>query len=226
MSTEKARQAERLIAKRYELQGYAVTVEPSMSQLPFSLGSYRPDLLAVNGKEHLLIEVKTAGSPLNAELIFDVDQEVQRHPGWKFLIVTVRDDELVDDASSGPTASGGVTIRSLQARLAEVDRLGIRAETAGFLVPVLWTVLVSALRALISKDGEVADGYTDFSLINKAYSSGHISAEQHQTLKKFLSLRNDEVHGLESKATEADCWAMRDMAESLTVWLQEGDRSR
>ncbi|WP_423596711.1 hypothetical protein [Roseateles sp. MS654] len=220
MNIEKARKAERLIARRYEMQGYAVTIGPSAEQIPFSLNGYRPDLLATNGKEQLLVEVNTSGTRLDTDLILSADREVQRHPGWKFLIVTVPDDQLIDDASSGPPP-GAVTPRGIGARLAEIDRLGIRADTAGFAVPALWTVIVVSLRSLLSRGGEAVERYTDLSLVNRAYSFGYISSEDHEALKRFLALRNEEVHGLMSKATAGDCEEMRNMAGSLLAELRE-----
>jgi hypothetical protein len=110
--------AERLIAKRYERDGYAVTMEPPPSAIPFSLGNYRPDILASKGGENLLIEVKGSGARVDPQVYLSVDREVQRHPGWKFLLVTISDEERQELA---PSASSPASVEAIKRRLEQLD---------------------------------------------------------------------------------------------------------
>ncbi|MGV2389048.1 MAG UNVERIFIED_CONTAM: hypothetical protein LVR29_14600 [Microcystis novacekii LVE1205-3] len=50
----------RRVAQRYEKEGYRVFIEPQRQTLPFNLGSYRPDLLAMKSEnDGYIIEIKT-----------------------------------------------------------------------------------------------------------------------------------------------------------------------
>jgi Holliday junction resolvase len=81
MNIYKELRAEGLIAKRYEERGYTVSVGPSVAEIPFSLGNFRPDILASRGDEHLIIEVKSSAERVDPAVYFEVDELVQQHPG-------------------------------------------------------------------------------------------------------------------------------------------------
>ncbi len=72
-------------------------------------------MLASKGTENLLIEVKGSGSRIDPEIYLSVDREVQRHPGWKFLLVIVSDEEWQELA---PNASNPVDLSATPRSLA------------------------------------------------------------------------------------------------------------
>lgn len=204
--------AERLIAKRYEERGYVVTLEPLRSAIPFSLGNYRPDILATKGDENILIEVKTPGARIDSEVYFRLDQEVQQHPGWQFLLVTITQAELQENASS---VAGNVSVESIRAHLRSIDRLAEVPEIAGLVLPRLWMAYVSALRLLALNEGVEVDDYTDLSLINRVYSAGMISIAEYEAGRRLMTLRNHAVHSLETLETPADCKQLRQMVDMI-----------
>lgn len=209
--------AERLIAKRYEDRGYIVTLGPPRSAIPFGLGNYLPDILATKGDENILIEVKTVGARTDSEAYFRLDQEVQQHPGWRFLLVTVSDAELQENASN---VAGNVDVETIRDSLRNMDQLLDDPKMSGLVMPSLWMAYVSALRLLGVGEESGIDGFSDYSLINKAYSDGVISFDEYEDARRLMTLRNRALHSLETAATPADCRQLRQLVRTLLDRLE------
>lgn len=56
----------RQIAKQLENQGYDVTADVSGFSQPKTLGGYRPDIIATNGRQRKIVEVETPDSVATA----------------------------------------------------------------------------------------------------------------------------------------------------------------
>jgi hypothetical protein len=218
MNIAASSQAERLIGKRYEENGYAVTYGPQRGWIPFDLGSYTPDILAVRGNENLLIEVKSKRSPVDIDRYRLVDEEVQRHPGWRFLIVTAPDPELVTPQSSWP--DDNVSAEKIERVLQQIDKIRAVSDLPALVLPQLWTAYIAALR-LISPAQHNELPLSDLSFLNQAYSTGLISYEEYESAKTLMKLRNLAAHSLDSAATEADVNILRGMVESALARLKE-----
>ena len=212
MNNTKGFLAQRLIAKRYEDRGYAVTLEPPSAAIPFSIGKYNPDILATKGDEHIIIEVKTAGARVDPEAYVRLGEEIHQHPGWQFLLVTVAESELEDVDLS---VSGNVDLESIRGRLRAVERLIGDPEMAIITLPVLWTVYISAIKILLVDEGANIDGYSDYSLINKAYSDGIVSFDEYEAARRLMDLRNRAVHSLEIVVNSADSEQLWKMIQDL-----------
>lgn len=204
--------SERLIAKRYEEQGYVVSIEPPASAFPFPLGNYKPDLLATKGDDNLIIEVKSAGARSNSDTYFRFDQEVQRHPGWKFLLVTVSDADLQEQASE---TTHRVDIAKIQEHLRNIDQVAEKPELAILVLPGLWTAYMSALRLLASHEGIDDESYSDLSFLNKTYTLGLLSYDEYDSAKRLMKLRNHAVHNLEPLEALDDWKQLRQMVDAL-----------
>lgn len=210
MSIRNGLRSERLIAKRYEEMGYSVTLEPSRSAIPFDLGNYRPDILATKAGENLLIEVKGPRSHTNSARLLEIAEEVHRHPGWRFLLVTVADGDLEETDSQTPT---GMTLELLRERLREIDVLLKTPVSPSFFLPPLWMTYVAALKLLMAREALPGDNLTDASLINKAYSEGITSNAENEIGWRFLKLRNDVAHKIDTPVTAEQINELRKMVD-------------
>jgi len=217
MNVSRGVRAERLMAKRYEESGYAVQMDPPPAAIPFSLGSYRPDILATKGNEHLLIEVKRSGAKVDERALMKIDQEVQQHPGWRFLLVTVAEEEL-EEPSSVVLVSTDVT--AIRGYLQKIDRLIGIPDAAGLVLPQLWLTYISALRLALTRDGVPLDGATDLSVINRAYSEGLVSIEEYEAGRRLLKLRNEAAHNFQSDVTLANTHELRSMIDAHLARLE------
>jgi len=218
MNITTSSQAERLIGKRYEEKGYAVTFGPGGPSIPFDLGGYIPDILAIKGDEKLLIEVKSRTSGLSADKYRQVDEEVQKHPGWRFLIVTVSDPEFVEPGSGSPKPS--VSVEKIKQQLAKIDKIAVEDDLATLVVPQLWTVYVNALR-MLSDQSESDFNWSDLSFLNQSYSTGLISYEEYEAAKRLMVLRNSAAHSLDALATKSDVLELRSMIDEVLTRLKQ-----
>lgn len=137
---------------------------------------------------------------------------MQQHPGWRFLLVTVSDAELQENASN---IAGNLGVESLFENRRNMDQLVDDFKMSGLVLPSLWMAYVSALRLLVSDEGVEVDSFSDYSLINKAYSDGVISFEEYEAARRLMILRNRAVHSLETSTTPADCRQLRHMVRML-----------
>jgi hypothetical protein len=158
--------------------------------------------LPSRGDEHLIIDVKSGGERVDPEVYFNVDELVQQHPGWRFLRATISDAELEERVSSVVGKSRADTIR---ARLRSIDQRVAHAEMATFVLPVLWTAYVAALGLQLESEAIPIHGYSDLSLLNKAYAAGAISFDEYEAGRSLMSLRNRAVHSLDTLASPAEC---------------------
>ena len=71
--------ATRSLAKQLEDEGYAVIIEPSPEQMPFTLGGYIPDLLATKKNDNLVIEIKPRNTPNLVSRYREVADMIQTH---------------------------------------------------------------------------------------------------------------------------------------------------
>ncbi|MFM9438399.1 Holliday junction resolvase [Janthinobacterium sp. CG_23.3] len=204
--------SERLIAKRYEEQGYVVTLNPESSALPFAIGNYRPDILAIKGDDKIIIEVKSAGAKIDSDAYFRLDREVQRHPGWRFLLVTVDEADLQEH---DPNGTSSVSIEKIQEHLRNIDRVAEKPELATLVLPKLWMVYLSALRLLALNEGLDVQNCSDLSFLNKAYSTGMLSFDEYESARRLMSLRNEAVHRLDTFETPADWKQLRQMVDGV-----------
>ena len=97
------------LARSYEAQGFTVKVLPAPADIPFDLGGYRADLLAEKEGQHLLIEVKHAGTPLSVDRLQSLAETVRQQPGWQLLLVPAPEGPGQSLRTASPLASWPAT---------------------------------------------------------------------------------------------------------------------
>lgn len=180
------------MAEDYRRRGYDVDVRPSGPAVPEFLGDFRPDLIARNPEEAVVVEVKV-GTDTSAERLRDVVERVNRQPGWRFSLVFASAHETDDvlDAQPAPLSVLQERTRNAEALLQTGHK------QAAFLL--LWSAVEGTLRLL----GERADlplaSLPPSAIIRELYSAGEISAQHFDSLLHLLPIRNQLVHGLEAQ---------------------------
>ncbi|MEG4962714.1 MULTISPECIES: hypothetical protein [unclassified Microcoleus] len=77
------------IAEKYRQAGYTVLVDPEPEDIPFDLGTYRPNLIAKrNEAEGYIIEFKGSGRQISIDRLKEIAEIVSEHTGWRFLLIT------------------------------------------------------------------------------------------------------------------------------------------
>ncbi|GGE07984.1 hypothetical protein GCM10011390_28780 [Aureimonas endophytica] len=102
----------RAVARQYRRRGYTALVPRGPIELPQGLEGYVPDLIATNGRETVLVEVKQSDAVRKANELTLVADRVARLPGWRFELIAI-----------APEPAGRLATREQLATLADkVDR--------------------------------------------------------------------------------------------------------
>lgn len=179
------------LASSYRQQGFTVLREPSASELPFDLGGYEPDLVATKGDAGLIIEVKTTASRISVDRLQLLAQEVSKHTGWRFLLVTLED---VDSSNIPTTSSELPTWPQLMTKLQQVQAL-IAEDALEPAMLYLWGIFEAAVRKRAIAESIPVERLPASVLLNHMYSQGEISVDDIDLFREFMSKRNRVAHG-------------------------------
>lgn len=179
------------LVSTYTQQGFTVVKEPSTDDLPFDLGGYRPDLVATKGDIGLIIEVKPNVSRVSVDRFQVLAQEISKHPGWRFLLVTLEDV----DASTNQTGSGELPAwAQISKKLQQAQSL----IAEGALEPALlylWSIFEAALRKRAIAQNIPVERLPASSLLKHMYSQGEVSVNDIDFFREFMDRRNRIAHG-------------------------------
>ena len=180
---------EERVAEKYLQQGFSVITNPPLSSLPFDLGGYRPDLIAQKeSDQNYIIEIKNSSRQISVDRFRAIAENVQSHPGWRFLLVT-SDDDL-------PIGSEGDLLRYdeslLRADQAEA-LIASGAAEAAFLF--LWSTLEGMMRRRSIESAIPIDRLMPLAMTSHLYSQGELSRLQFHRIKDLISSRNRAAHG-------------------------------
>lgn len=188
----------RELAARYAEQGFDVVVDPREEDLPFDLEGYRPDLLARRGGDGDLVEVKLSGTRLSVDRFREIAEEVRRHPGWRFILVTA-DDVARDEI---PAAGDGLpSWRRIRERAAAALAVAERGESAEAALLALWAALEGILRRFARGMSLPVDRLPTSTLLRHLHSHGELSMEQYDLAMHALEVRNAVAHGYDAPET-------------------------
>ncbi len=173
-----------------QAQGYDVFVRPSRIAVPAFLGACRPAALAFrtdkNGPadKNLVIEVvRQSQQPQNkldalAKLIAD-------HADWELRVVWISPSSTIEGLRVQSAAS-------IAGRIDEAKRLA----DDGYLGPALllaWAILEAQARSL--ETDKVLRPQTTGRLVETLASSGHVTPDEANTLRRIADRRNALAHG-------------------------------
>jgi hypothetical protein len=207
---------ERRAAEMLTRDGYRVQAQPNPTSLPFDLGGYRPDLLAVRDDEKLLVEVKGSALRLPIERYQRIAEDVSSHAGWRFVLVTP------DDISAVCTVPGSLHILTwdeIRKRASDADEL-IRSGQNDAALLLLWTAFEAAMRRQAQEIHIPVERLPISVLLKHLYSNGELSMNQYDRVMRYLQTRNQAVHGYEVEGLDEASDDLRSLLnEVLTDWV-------
>lgn len=210
-------QANAAIARKFEEEGYVVTIDPPSQEIPFDLGNYRPDLLAVKPGDHVIVEVKRPGSHKAVDLYLHVSEVAAAHPGWSFKLVTLPDHftEMPDRATGN--------IDEIRRVLEKVHQLIKQPALLSFAMVPLWSACAAALRLWVGRYSEKSGAMTDMGLINLAYSLGLVDFEDSEEMKRLYAIRNKSVSEVGMEISAADILSLHEKISRILGHLDAED---
>ena len=182
------------IAEKYRQEGYTVLVDPEPEDIPFNLGTYRPNLIAKkNEAEGYIIEFNAAGRQPSIDRLKEIAEIVSENTGWRFLLITEEDALPTDNSKEVHLLSREEILR----RKNLGNRLILLGENeAAFLS--LWTVIEALLRKRAEEVNIPIERGSPLSLIKHMYSQGELSMEEYDRAMLLLSVRNRLIHGFQT----------------------------
>lgn len=182
------------IAEKYRQEGYTVLVDPEPEDIPFNLGTYRPNLIAKkNEAEGYIIEFNAAGRQPSIDRLKEIAEIVSKNTGWRFLLIN-EEDALLKDNGKELNLLSWEQIFSIKI---QSERLMSSGENeAAFLL--LWGIFEAILRRRAEEVTIPIERFPTVSLIKHMYSQGELSIEEYDRAMLLLSVRNRFIHGFEA----------------------------
>lgn len=195
MSYNTGHALESKVIEKYKEQGYEVILMPQIKDLPFDLGTYRPDLIARKSpNEGFIIEVKSSVARTPIDRYREIAETVSQHDGWSFLLVT-GDDVSLGEQEKGE--DGLLSWEQMRQRQIQAEHLLSIGETEGTFLS-LWGILEAALRRQAKQLSIPIERFPTPSLINHLYSQGELSIGQFDKAKALQAIRNRIIHGYQT----------------------------
>jgi hypothetical protein len=201
-------------AERYRLDGYEVVIEPEPQTIPIDLGRYRPDLIARKGGVTTIVEVKSDAQRLSFDQLRSLAEEVGRHAGWRFVLITGQD---VLRQGLPSQEEDQFSWSEVEPQVEDALRLGEAGEKkAGYLI--LWIALERMMRAQARRIALPVDRLAPAILIRQLYSQGELTISQFETALRCQEARNRIVHGF--RAPDLDS-AIRELSNIVRELLEQ-----
>ncbi len=186
----------RSIARRYERDGYRVTMPRQGGSLPAFLEGLTPDLIAESEQDRVVIEVKRSDAVRGSNNLVEIAERVSREPGWRFELVTIPSAE---QASASPAEH----IAFVESRVRQVMNIGLTDLAYVYASAALETLLGD----LALQHGLKVTKMPFAQIARDLVSRGVISREIFDGLEQTRSVRNLLMHaetGKEALPSAAD----------------------
>jgi hypothetical protein len=179
------------LAQKYKNEGFRVLTEPKTDELPFDLGNYQPDMIAIKDGSGLVIEIKTSLSRLSVDSLQALSEEVSQHSGWRFLLLTLEDIEgkfLPGISEELPSW------QELTDRFIQVHKLIGNDEIEPAFI-FMWSIFEGALRKRAVDVSIPIERFPAIGLLRHLYSLGELSISQFDLAQACFEVWNRLAHG-------------------------------
>jgi hypothetical protein len=206
------------IAEKYRQAGYTVLVDPEPEDIPFDLGTYRPNLIVKkNEAEGYIIEFNASGRQKSIDRLKEIAEIVSENTGWRFLLITEEDALLKDNSNEVNLLSW----QQIITRKTQGERLISSGENEGAFLS-LWGTLEALLRRRAEEVSIPIERFPPVSLIKHMYSQGELSIEEYDRAMLLLSVRNRLIHGFEApEVNESVSELLALVNELISLWAPE-----
>jgi hypothetical protein len=205
------------LAEEYRNKGYEVFLQPNLEDLPDFLRSYRPDLIAKQVNDSVIVEVKSRSSlsSSSTQYLRNLAQVVEQHPGWRFELVMTNPE----DATYFLKAESSLQQPEIEAGLQVARQLVAQHPESAILYS--WSLVEATLRLVSEHEGLSLQRFDPLYLVKQLVTEGVISRPEYQLLMNAISLRNAIAHGFKrTQLMQESVYELIDMTEKLLETLQ------
>ncbi len=203
METVIERERAASVAGRYRQRGYQVVEEPTVEQLPDFLRelNFRPDLLATNGSESVIVEIQSFGQVARSQVMEQVAETVERHPKWRLELILGHLPEPIDPEQAagglqaiGELGSPTIGFSEIEGRIGNSKYLASVGELQAAVI-LLWSALEATLRNGLQRVPASFINNVPAAILKQGVAYGLMDPEDYETLNRLLPVRNAAVHG-------------------------------
>lgn len=207
------------VARDYERRGYDVVLEPEGDDLPSFLANFRPDMIARNKRETVVIEVKTHNSLSQSKYLSEMATVIQNQPLWRFELVVTnpRSQQLVNTDDNDLLSEAEIIQRCEEVRYLNKHK---HREAA---VLLLWSAVEGAMRRTAQQEEVTFEKQDTLYVTKKLFSVGLLSKDQYKILQKGMKVRNALVHGY--KPINPEYWLTEKIVEVVEHFLAQQGKS-
>lgn len=182
------------IAQEYKNKGYEVAVEPDPQSLPDFLKEYRPDLIARNGEDNIVVEVKSFASLVRPNHLSELAQAIRENPAWRLELVVVN-PKRNSQIGNSPIES------AIREHLANVSQLRDEGYSHAALLTTL-SALEAALRLSDMSSGVSRTERSALTIARSLFKPGFLTPEDHEIVMQGLRLHNSSLPAPADQMTE------------------------
>lgn len=206
------------IAEKYRQAGYTLLVDPEPEDIPFDLGTYRPNLIVKkNEAEGYIIEFNASGRQKSIDRLKEIAEIVSENTGWRFLLMTEEDALLKDNSNEVNLLSW----QQIFTRKTQGERLISLGENEGAFL-LLWVIIEALLRRRAEEAIIPIERFPTVSLIKHMYSQGELSIEEYDRAMLLKSLRNRFIHGFQTpEINESVSELLALVNELISLWAPQ-----
>jgi hypothetical protein len=166
-------------------------------------------LIVKKGNTVTLVEVKTKAQQLSFDRLRSLAEEVGRHEGWRFVLITNQ-----DVAPEVPAEDDDFSWPEVEHRVQAAERLaGLGEREASYLI--LWIAVERMLRHQARTVALPVDRLAPAVLIRQLYSQGELSSSQFETALRCQDVRNRLAHGFRVPDLDDSSTALAHLAHEL-----------
>lgn len=199
-SSTQERQARRIrdLAREYRRSGYTVVVEPEPADLPAFLWGFRPDMIARNGAESVVFEVKSRKDLAGSKDLADLAARVNTQPNWRFELV------VTNPRPSRTSPQGVLDPPDIENRLSTAQILsrqnGSGSEAALMLA---WSSFEAAMRLAAARERIDVDNLNERDMVKHLSTLGVLDRDDYAVLESAATARNSIAHGFKSNQVDS-----------------------
>lgn len=183
------------VAERYTQRGYQVVERPGVEQLPEFLQEFKPDLMAKNGSEAVIVEVQSYGQVAQSRDLEKLAASVESNPGWRLeLVLDNPPDPAIHEGASAGDGRPTIGIPEIRSLIANSEILALAGASSAAVV-LLWSALEAAIRTGLERIPASFINNESAAIIKQGVAYGLMDPEDYDVLSQLLPTRNAAAHG-------------------------------
>lgn len=172
------------IVPELEAEGFDVRLRPSSEQLPTFMRDYTPDAIALKKGRNIAVEV-LRNDDASKRRLRTLEKLFSGHKDWELQVYWI-------DRSTTPKPLERVSRSTIEKSIRSLEKLVTNGQYAPAML-MAWAIFEATARTLMPD--EFQRPQTPGRLVEILASNGHLTPTEADELRKFVSSRNNLIHG-------------------------------